>query len=148
MIDRPAARAIIARGDKLLVMKRNKFGDVYYVLVGGGIDPGETPEQAVIREVKEEANLSVLKIRKVFIESPLKTYGKQHIYLCEDPGGEVSLRPDSIEAELNKLGNNTYQTMWLDIKDLADVRFLSPKLKTKLLEAFQDGFPEKVIHID
>ena len=59
-----AARAIIVRDDKLLVMKRNKYGDIYYVLVGGGVDPGETPERAVVREVAEESSLDLKKYKK------------------------------------------------------------------------------------
>lgn len=41
-------------------MKRTKSEGVYYVTIGGGIEDFETPEQAVIRELKEESG-SIIK---------------------------------------------------------------------------------------
>ncbi len=52
---RPAAYAIVVRENKLLLVKvRDGFH-----MPGGGIDLGETPEEAVIREIKEETGLIV-----------------------------------------------------------------------------------------
>ena len=48
---RIAVRAIIFNHDKLLMVK-NKYGDVKFP--GGGINPFETTEEALRREVKEE----------------------------------------------------------------------------------------------
>lgn len=49
-----------------------------WVLPGGGIDAGETPEQGVIREVQEESGYSVEIVRKIGRYSPknrLATHG-------------------------------------------------------------------------
>ena len=120
---RKLVRAIITRDDKLLVMKRYKYGDTYYTLIGGGVDPGETPEEALVREIDEETSLIIEDFRKVIVEAPWGKYGEQHIYLCEDPGGDVVLRTDAIEAKLNKNKNNTYKPMWLNIERLPMVKF-------------------------
>lgn len=45
-------------GGKLVVVYAAEKG--YWVPPGGGIEPGETYEEAVIREVKEETNMKVL----------------------------------------------------------------------------------------
>ena len=54
---RPSARAIIERDGKVLVMHSRKFN--YYKFPGGGIEQGETPEQALVREVREESGYFV-----------------------------------------------------------------------------------------
>jgi 8-oxo-dGTP diphosphatase len=145
--NRTAARAIIIRDNKLLVMRRNKFGDIYYSLIGGGVDPGETPEQALIREVHEEASMGITKFRKVFIEPAWGKYGDQHIFLCEDPGGEPELRSDTPEAKLNKLGVNTFEPMWLEISEISKVKFRSPNLQKYLIKCLESGFSDKVIRL-
>lgn len=141
---RKAVRAIVVKDDALLVMHRNKFGEEYYTLVGGGIDIGETPEQALLREVKEETMLDIANPRLVFIEEAGDPYGNQYIYLCDHAGGEISLSPESDEAKIHVLGKNLYTPIWLPIKQLPDVPFLSGTLKSVLVNALSHGFPEKL----
>ncbi|HMS23417.1 MAG TPA: NUDIX domain-containing protein [Candidatus Saccharibacteria bacterium] len=145
--NRTAARAIIIRDNKLLVMKRNKFDDIYYALIGGGVDPGETIEQALVREVDEETSMTITTYRKVFIEPAWGKYGDQHIYLCEDPGGEPELQPSTGEAKLNKLGGNTFKPMWLEISEIPKVKFRSPSPHKQLVICLRDGFKDEVIRI-
>lgn len=50
--------------DEYLVLKMN---DGRIGLVGGGIEPGETEEQAILREVKEETGYAAIKIERVIL---------------------------------------------------------------------------------
>jgi len=46
--------AAILRGDTILMVRHVHDGRDYWTLPGGGVQPGETPEQACAREVLEE----------------------------------------------------------------------------------------------
>ena len=54
---REAVRGIIMKNSKILLIYSEKNGD--YKLPGGGIEEGETPKEALIREVQEEAGIRV-----------------------------------------------------------------------------------------
>jgi len=58
--------AIILKDDKILLIHRKKNGEEYWVFPGGGVEDTETPEQGIIREVKEETGLDVLKCKLAF----------------------------------------------------------------------------------
>ena len=119
-----AVRAIVVRGDKLLVMHRNKFGEQYYTLVGGGVDSGEQPEQSLHRELAEEAGLRIANPRLLFVEEAGDFYGTQYIYLCDDTGGDIAMHPQSDEAHLPA------------------APFVSEPLKLRLIEGLRDGWPD------
>lgn len=144
---RKAVRAIVVKGDQTLVMHRNKFGREYYTLLGGGIDPGETAEQALRREILEESSLYVTNGRLVFVEEAGDPYGTQYIYLCEVSGGEPKLGEDSDEAKLFDMGNQ-HTPMWVPIKDFASLSFRSELLQQAMLYGFQYGFPEQAVELD
>jgi 8-oxo-dGTP pyrophosphatase MutT (NUDIX family) len=57
---RPSARAVLVEEDRVLLthLRHETIGD-FYELPGGGIRPGETLEQAVVRETREETGYSV-----------------------------------------------------------------------------------------
>ena len=55
---RPSARAVILKDGKVLLNYIEKFD--CYECPGGGIEAGETPEEAMIREVAEETGRVVI----------------------------------------------------------------------------------------
>ncbi|MFG3136454.1 NUDIX hydrolase [Streptomyces sp. NPDC050149] len=66
------AAVIIRDRHVLMVRERGKGpsgrhdGQEYWTLPGGGIEPGESPEDAVIREVAEETGLTGVSVRYVY----------------------------------------------------------------------------------
>lgn len=140
---RKAVRAVVVKNDALLLMHRNKFGEEYYTLIGGGIGVGETPEQALMREVHEESSLSIANPRLVYVEKAGDPYGDQFIFLCDYSSGEVGLPAESTEAKIHALGANLYEPVWLPIKKLAEVSFVSEALRNTLVKALTQGFPSQ-----
>ena len=77
-------------GSKVLVIKRRDVP--IWVLPGGGVDPQETPEEAVIREVFEETGLHVSIKRHVATYLPINRLAHlTYLYECiQDAGALVT----------------------------------------------------------
>lgn len=140
---RSAGRTIVIKDNKILMMKRFKMGSTYYTLPGGRVDAGETPDQTAIREVKEETSIVVNNPRLVFVEDAGDPFGTQYVYLCEYVSGEPVLPPDSEEAYWSIPEKNTYEPLWLDLSQFAEVPVVSTLLKQSILRALSDGFPDE-----
>src|SRR5438128_2346152 len=132
---RKASRAIIIKDGKIVVTHRNKFGMEYYILPGGGVDIGESLEQALYREMDEEVCIKVANPRQVFIEEAGEPYGTQYIFLCDYVSGEPALHPDSAEAKIHAMGKNLYEPMWMGLEEFAGINLRSESIKQAVLKA-------------
>lgn len=114
---RQRASLVIVCDGRILLMHRHKQGREYYTVPGGGVERGETLEQAAIREAKEETGLDVT------INRYLWTYAeKNHHFLVTDFCGDLSI----LGPELARITpNNRYALEWVDIDRLATLS-LSP----------------------
>jgi 8-oxo-dGTP pyrophosphatase MutT (NUDIX family) len=65
---RRGAVAVIVRDGRMLVIRRSRsvVAPLTYCFPGGGIEPGETEEAALVREVYEEVGLSVRPLRRLW----------------------------------------------------------------------------------
>lgn len=143
-----AARAIILKDDKILVMHRNKHGSEYYTLVGGRVNENETPEQALIREVKEETGLDVTSSRLVFVEEHPEPYNQQYIYLCEvAPHDSIAIQDTSEEALMNRININVHKPLWAEARAFAQLPFRTPQLQTAILAAMKSDFPSNPVNL-
>ena len=111
--------AIIRQGDTLFATERG-YGPWkdWWEFPGGKVEPGETLEQALIREIREELDT------EIHVDKPLTTiewdypdfHLTMHCYLCSL--GSESLRLNEHEA-----------ARWLDYTDLGAVRWLPADLQ-------------------
>ena len=58
----PAIIVLVARGREILLARARRFRSVMYSTLAGFVEAGETLEEAVIREVKEETGITVREI--------------------------------------------------------------------------------------
>lgn len=97
--------AIIPYPDnKILLIKRNTRPFVgYWALPGGRMDPGETIEQTVIREVKEETGLEgkIVSIVGEYVEKGVKDDIDYEYYptcfVVEPVGGELKKQDSEVQ---------------------------------------------------
>lgn len=81
------ARIILIQDDAVAVISRQRNREAYYVLPGGGIEPGESPADAAMREALEELGLIVRIVRLV---EQLHGIGAEHttwFFLVQQIGG-------------------------------------------------------------
>jgi 8-oxo-dGTP diphosphatase len=143
-----AARAIIIENNKILVMHRDKHGSQYFTLVGGRANDDETPEQALVREVKEETGLDVTKAQLVFYENHAAPYNEQYIFLCEiGPHEQVAIQDSSEESSMNRLEMNMHQPQWVETKAFSRLAFRTPQLQEAIARALSKGFPKEVVNL-
>jgi 8-oxo-dGTP pyrophosphatase MutT (NUDIX family) len=71
---RVRAGIVLIRDGKVALIERHRAGLDYFVFPGGGVDEGESPEQAAIREAMEELGVQVAIKQKIVapIESWLR----------------------------------------------------------------------------
>lgn len=60
--------AIVVRDGRILLEKVFYFGRYFYTVPGGGIEDGETPAEAAIRELKEECNVDGTIVRPLAVQ--------------------------------------------------------------------------------
>lgn len=132
MNKRISSRAVIIENNKLLTFFRRKvIGEnviTYYSLPGGGLDDGETIENCVIREIKEELEVDIEIIRLLDIVEDLDSI--QYVFHVKIIDGIPKL---SGEELLRNSQNNYYEVKWLELSniDSYNLRFkdLIKKLK-------------------
>jgi NAD+ diphosphatase len=59
----PAVIVLVERGDEMLLARGRRFTTDMYSTIAGFVEPGETLEEAVVREVWEESGITVNNVR-------------------------------------------------------------------------------------
>lgn len=126
---------IILRQEYVPSYKLADGQEMHIVLVGGGIEKGETPEQALLRELQEEAGIVVEHGFKLDIESPL-FYSKGSVnkcYMCILPLTENDYHEVAVDkSQEHKLD----KAIKLDIKYINSLN-VSDVITQLMLEKFK-----------
>lgn len=122
------AAAIIQKENQVFATQRG-YGDFKdgWEFPGGKIEPGETPEEALVREIKEELDTEITIRKLIYVVE--YDYSQFHLtmycYLCEVLSGQLVLKEHEAARWLTK---DTLESVdWLP----ADVDLIS-KLKELL----------------
>jgi mutator protein MutT len=132
------AVAILIKGDEVLLIYRKNEKE-YFVFPGGGVEEGETIEEAVIREMLEETTMEV-KINKLLYHHIYDNDTEQYFYLCDYVSGEPKLDENSEEKEKMLEGKDFYDPKWIKIKELKNMLVYPLEIRDLLIEDYKNGF--------
>lgn len=132
------AAAVIGNG-KLLVVKHEKKGRTWWCLPGGGLEPGETLEACLEREIMEETGLRIRTEKPIYLGELILPY--EHLlevaYHASIVGGSIGKR---IDREVKAV-------RWVPLKGLRRMNFLPREVGRRIEKDWKAGFPEGIVHL-
>ncbi len=93
----PAIIVLVERGDKLLLARSRHFIPGMYSILAGFVEPGESLEEAVRREVKEEVGIELKDINYFGSQPWPFPHSLMVGFTATYASGEISLNDDEIE---------------------------------------------------
>lgn len=130
MTNRRSAVIILDKSNILLI-HRVKNGEEYYVIPGGTVEKGETPEKAAVREAKEETNLDI-DLGGLFWEDITDT---RHDYYFISKSHHGNLKLGGPEATRNN-ENDSYQPEWVSLERLKEITLYPTKVSQLIQEKY------------
>lgn len=138
---RQATRLIIEDGEDIIFIKRTKkvsgSNKVFYVLPGGMLDEGETPEQAGIREAKEELSVDIELDGFLMKEYNEEVDKEEFYYFAKIVSGKV--KPGDGEEFKNMDINSPYglfEIVRISKKEIGAYDILPITIKDKLVATY------------
>lgn len=139
------AVAIVIKDHDVLLMHRKNHGNEYWVFPGGGVEDGETVEQAVLRELQEETCITTTIKRLLYHHHILgdQNDSDQYFYLCDFVSGIPKLG-NANESKDMENGDNFYEPIWYPITNLQSLLLYPLEIRDWLIDDLKNGFSKEV----
>jgi 8-oxo-dGTP diphosphatase len=135
------AVCIMLKEDSVLLMHRVKNNEEYFTFPGGGVEEGETIEEAVVREVLEETQLETEIQKLLYIHHYEQS--DQYYYLCKYKSGNPILG-NSIEKErMEKDECDVYKPKFVKIMKVKNLLVYPLEIRDWLLKDLESGFDKE-----
>ena len=93
----PAIIVLVERGNQLLLARSRHFISGMYSVIAGFVEPGETLEEAVVRELREEVGIAVKNIHYFDSQAWPFPHSLMIGFTATYAGGDISLSDSEIE---------------------------------------------------
>ncbi|TCP78672.1 NAD+ diphosphatase [Pseudomonas putida] len=103
----PSMIVLVTRGDEILLARSPRFVTGVYSTLAGFAEPGESAEDCLVREVREEVAVEVRNIQYVGSQCWPFPHSMMLGFHAEYAGGEIVMQPDEIE-----------DAQWFSVHDL------------------------------
>ncbi len=136
------AGIVLIEGDKVALIERHRAGLEYFVFPGGGVDEGESPEQAAIRETMEELGIEVA-IKQKVAEVQLGKKSRQIYFLVEQTGGKFGTGTgEEFAADPDNPQSGIYIPIWMPIDELSRHTNIYPgDISRLVIKSVKEGWP-------
>ena len=110
-------QGVILHDDYILLVKHlnHRTDHPYWWLPGGGLEPNETQEECIVREIREETHLSV-RVEHLLFETEDSdrryTYQKYVTYLCIPVSGEVAPGSEHENSLVHSIISADWYPLW------------------------------------
>ena len=146
---RTRAGIVLIEVNKVALIERHRAGLDYFVFPGGGVDEGETPEQAAVREAMEELGIEVV-VRQKVAEIHFDT-SDQVYFLVERVSGEfgTGIGEEFTDSDPNDPSEGIYIPIWMPIEELSQHENIYPvALAKQVVQSKAIGWGKEAIVID
>lgn len=147
---RTRAGIVLIQENKVALIERHRAGLDYFVFPGGGVDEGESPEQAAIREAMEELGIQVA-IKQKIAEVSLGPKSRQIYYLVEQTGGKFGSGAGEEYTDSNPESpeEGIYIPIWMPIDELVLHQDIYPVAVVDLvLKSVNDGWDKVAMTVN
>lgn len=138
---RTRAGIVLIEDNKVALIERHRAGLDYFVFPGGGMDEGESLEQATVREALEELGVEVVikqKVAEIHFDTSIQVY-----FLVERVGGEfgTGTGEEFTDSDPSDPSEGIYIPIWMPIEELLEHTNVYPvELVEIVMKSMREGW--------
>ncbi|HEX9496073.1 MAG TPA: NUDIX domain-containing protein [Candidatus Limnocylindria bacterium] len=139
------AAVLLLDGDTIALIERLRGGLRYYLFPGGGVEAGETPEDAAARETNEELGLEIEIVR--LIARARFSGVEQRYYLARATGGRWGTGHGEEMTGTHRPERGSYRAVRWPVARLTEIDLRPAALGLLVRQAIASGWPAEVTDV-